>query len=105
MRTIMAVTVGAAMLLPITARAGEVQLKLDDAAQNAVAQLPALLDQCVSGVAMRGDTSICRNVANFLVALGNEVKVQQAAVAKAAADEGTKKQEQGATDKAKASKH
>jgi hypothetical protein len=76
----------AAVLITTPATATEVSLKLDDGAQNAVSQLPTLLDQCVSGVTVHGDATVCRTVSNFLAALGNEVKSAQAAAAKAAAD-------------------
>lgn len=78
-----------ALLSPV--RAAEVAIKLDDGAQSAVAQLPALLDSCVAGLTIRGDAAVCRSVANFLVALGNEVKSAQAIAAKAAADDAAKK--------------
>jgi hypothetical protein len=77
-------------LAPAAASATEVSLKLDDNAQNAVGQLPALLDQCVSGVTVHGDAAVCRTVSNFLVALGNEVRTAQATAAKIAADEKAK---------------
>lgn len=101
MRLIVAAA-AAALLIPAAAIAGEISVKLDDAAQNAVAQLPALLDQCVAGITMRGDPAVCRSVSNFLVALGNETRTaakaaaDEAAADKAAADEAAKK---AATDK------
>jgi hypothetical protein len=86
---ILAVAVAAALSSPTCA--ADVSLKLDDSAQSAVAQLPALLDQCVAGVTIRGDGSVCRSVSSFLVALGNEVRTAQAAAAKAAADDAANK--------------
>jgi hypothetical protein len=77
-------------------RCAEIAIRLDDGAQNAVAQLPSLLDSCVAGLTLRGDAAVCRSVANFLVALGNEVKSAQT-VASKAADDAAKK---AAADKA-----
>jgi hypothetical protein len=91
MRSItVAVAVAAALLSQ--ADASEVSLKLDDSAQNALAQLPTLLDSCVAGLTIRGDGSVCRSVGALLVGLGNEVRnAQAAAAAKAAADAAAKK--------------
>ncbi len=85
MRTIAALAL--AISLSFSATAAEVSVKLDDSAQSAVAQLPGLLDQCVSGVMLRGDATICKSISNFLLAFVNETKTAQAATAaKAAVD-------------------
>ena len=84
---IVLIAVAAVSLSGMSARAAEISLKLDDGAQNAVSQLPALLDQCVSGVMVHGDAAVCRTVSNFLAALGSEVKSAQAAAAKKAASD------------------
>ena len=97
MKSFVVAAIAAAALASSPVRAAEVAIKLDDGAQNAVAQLPALLDSCVAGLTIRGDAAVCRSVANFLVALGNEVKSAQAAAAKAVADDAAKK---AAADKA-----
>jgi hypothetical protein len=81
MRTILAFALAAS--LTTAASAAEVSIKLDDAAQNAVGQLPTLLDQCVSGVMLRGDSTVCKSISNFLIALNNETRT---AAAKAVAD-------------------
>lgn len=91
MKSVVFAAVAAVALLSSPVRAAEVTIKLDDGAQNAVAQLPALLDSCVAGLTLRGDGAVCRSVANFLVALGNEVKSAQAIAAKAAADDAAAK--------------
>lgn len=79
----------AAVLLLSPAHAGEVSVKLDDSGQNAVGQLPTLLDQCVAGLTIRGDGSVCRTVGALLVGLVNEMRTAQTAAAKAAADKAT----------------
>ena len=86
MKSFVVAAVAAAALASSSVRAAELAIKLDDGAQNAVAQLPALLDSCVAGLTIRGDAAVCRSVANFLVALGNEVKSAQSLAAKAVAD-------------------
>jgi hypothetical protein len=100
MKRFVVAAVAAVALLSSPVRAAEVSIKLDDGAQNAVAQLPALLDSCVAGLTLRGDGAVCRSVAAFLVALGNEVKSAQASAAKAAADDAAAKK--SAADKAAA---
>lgn len=82
MRTVIAAALIAASV--VAAKADEVSIKLGDAAQSAVGQLPAILDQCVSGVMVRGDAAQCKVLSGFLTGLGNEVKVSQAAAKKAA---------------------
>lgn len=91
MKIEIAAALAALVVLSSPVRAGEITLKLDDNAQNAVGQLPGLLDQCVAGVTMRADASVCRSVSTFLTAMVNEVKTTQAASEKAAADEAAKK--------------
>jgi hypothetical protein len=75
-----------ALSLASPASSAEILIKLDDGAQNAVVQLPALLDQCVSGVMLRGDATTCKGLSNFLVLLGNVTKNSQAAAAKSEAE-------------------
>lgn len=75
----------AAALIVTPALATEVSIKMEDAAQNVMLQLPSLLDQCVSGLTLRGDATVCKGVANVLNALSNDTRAAQAA-AKAAAD-------------------
>lgn len=102
MRRICAVIVAALSLQvvpPAAGQASEIAVKLDGNAQNAVAQLPALLDSCVAGVMMRGDSAVCRTLSNFLAAFGNEVRSAQAAATKAEADEAAKKAAEKPADK------
>lgn len=90
-----------ALVMPV--RATEIALKLDDGTQNAVLQLPALLDQCVSGMTMRADASVCRSISQFLQSVAGEVRNTQTAVAKKAAEEAAAKEAAKAeADKAKA---
>jgi hypothetical protein len=86
----------AAATAPIPASAAEITFKLDDSTQNAVLQLPALLDQCVAGVTMRGDATVCKSISTFLQSVGVEIRKEQiarAAADKAAADEAAKAKE------------
>jgi hypothetical protein len=88
MRFLVAAALCVAMIVP--AKAADVSVKLADGTQNAIIQLPAVFDQCVAGLTIRGDASVCKNLATFLVGMSNEVKSAQAeAVAKAAADKAT----------------
>lgn len=84
----------AAGLLVLTpARAAEVSIAFDDNAQQSAFQLPVLLDQCVAGVTMRSDASVCKSVAGALNGLAIMVKTAQAKAA-----------EKADADKAKAEK-
>lgn len=88
-KIIVTLALHALLVSSTAASATEVSLKLDDGAQNAVAQLPSLLDQCVSSIMLRGDSTVCKSVSNFLISLANEtrsVAVKAAADAKVAAD-------------------
>jgi hypothetical protein len=68
------------------AHATDITVKLSPDTQNAIVQLPALLDQCTAGMAMRGDAQTCKSISNFLIGMGNEVKVEAQAAAKAESD-------------------
>jgi hypothetical protein len=101
MRSVRIVALTAALsLISAASMAGEVSLKLDDSAQSAIGQLPALLDQCVAGITVHGDASVCRNVSNFLTALTNEVRATQAKKASEAAAETRKAADEKAPEKA-----
>jgi hypothetical protein len=78
--------VAALIVMSAPARAADVSVKLSSDTQNAIVQLPAVLDQCVAGLTMRGDASVCKSISAFLVGMGNEVKAEAAAADKAAAD-------------------
>jgi hypothetical protein len=78
--------IAALSMLAAPARATDITVKLSPETQNAIVQLPALLDQCIAGMAMRGDAVTCKSISNFLIGMGNEVKVQAQAAAKAEAD-------------------
>lgn len=76
----------AALAFAAPVRATDITVKLSPDTQNAIVQLPALLDQCIAGMAMRGDAATCKSISNFLIGMGNEVKVEAQAAAKAEAD-------------------
>lgn len=76
----------AAAMFATPALATDITVKLSPDTQNAIVQLPALLDQCIAGMAMRGDAATCKSISNFLVGMGNEVKIEAQAAAKAEAD-------------------
>jgi hypothetical protein len=82
-----------ALALPIApaAMARDVSLPLNDAAQNLLTQLPTALDQCIAGVTLRGDPSICRSVSTVLSSLSAEVVKAQHAADEAAKAEAVKK--------------
>lgn len=72
-----------AVLLAAPARAAEITFKLDDSTQATIIQLPAALDQCVAGMTMRADASICRSISQFLQSVVVELKNSQAEQARA----------------------
>lgn len=69
------------------ALARDVSITLPDTAQQATRNLPAALDQCIAGMTLRGDSSVCKTVSNFLGVLASEVGTAQA---KADADDKAK---------------
>lgn len=78
----------AALVAASTAvHAADVQITFDDKSQQVSFQLPALLDQCVSGMTLRADATACRSVSSALTALASMVsQAQKAAADKAAAE-------------------
>lgn len=87
-------------LLAAPALANGIALNLDDGAQGAAAQMPAMVDSCVSGLMLRNDPTVCRTISAWLAALANEVKTAQVAAAKKIADEAAKKAADDAAKKA-----
>ena len=85
MKSILAAAIAAAVLIASPVRASEITFKLDDSTQNAIGQLPTLLDSCVAGMTMRADASVCRSISQFLQSVATEVKNTQVAQAKAEA--------------------
>lgn len=81
----------AASFIAAPSRAVEISLKLDDGAQSALAQLPAMLDSCVAALALRNEPASCRQMSVVMAALSNELRNAHAAAAKAAAEESAKK--------------
>lgn len=71
------------------AGAADVTVKFDDAAQKMSEQLPAVLDNCVSGILLRKDEASCRGVSTFLYALVNEIHTAQAKAAEDAKQQAT----------------
>lgn len=47
------------------AMAGEITVKVSDQDQQAFANLPGAVDQCVAGLQLRGDAGMCRLVSQF----------------------------------------
>jgi hypothetical protein len=77
----------AASLASVPASAANIMLNLDDGAQKAAAQLPSMVDNCVSALMLRNDPAICRTISMWVAALDNEVKKAQVVAAKKAADD------------------
>lgn len=98
MKTRIIVAVAAVALLAASpVRAADVSLKLAEGTQSAIVQLPGVFDQCVAGITIHGDATVCKSVAGFLLGLSNEVRSAQAEVAKVAADKAAA--DKAATDK------
>lgn len=77
----------AVCLIAAPACATPIVLNLDDGAQSAAAQLPSLVDNCVSALMLRNDPSVCRTISMWVMALEGEVKKAQAVAAKKALDD------------------
>jgi hypothetical protein len=75
-----------ALSAALPASAAEITFRLDDSTQNAILQLPGALDNCVSGLTMRSDPTVCRSISQFLQSVAGEVKNTQAVAAKEAAE-------------------
>lgn len=84
----------AAALIASPVCASDVSLKFDDNLQRAVSNLPAVFDQCVAALTLRGDAALCRSISILLTGISGEIKNQQAVAAKTADDEAKKAAEE-----------
>jgi len=62
------------ILMAFPAFAGEITLKVSDEDQKAFSNLPGAVDQCVAGLQLRGDASMCRLISQFAGEFGAKVK-------------------------------
>jgi hypothetical protein len=78
------------VVISLPVRAADVSLKFDDNLQRAVSNLPAVFDQCVAALTLRGDANLCRSISILLTGISGEIRNQQELAAKTA-DAETKK--------------